>query len=49
MKFSRKNPSPKFVKLIEEYKLMHEKGYVQSNKLQKNLKIVMMENQPSGL
>jgi len=36
MKYSRDDPSSKYKQLIEEYKLMHKKGYVQSNKLQKN-------------
>ena len=36
MNYSRKNPSPKFIKLIEEYKLMHEKGFTQINNIQKD-------------
>ena len=36
MKYSRNNPSSKYNELIEEYKLMHTKGYAQTNKLQKN-------------
>ena len=35
MKYSRKNPSLKYIELIKEYKLMHKKGYTQTNKLQK--------------